>query len=168
MKSKSILIMYLFSITDIFSPRKLYLITIMFTQNRWNNRMKYGITDMISECVKCFSYLRLFDLQLFGIWDREPLTSSIELPSFWNILLKWRFFYHFEDLCIDTIFMYFCDFEMNNTFRNGTSCDNNFLPIWSNSQSAPSKYEFIDTYVFENIVFFHKKYPPRREKMGGL
>lgn len=120
--------------------------------------MKYwGILHISKEMKKCLFYLSCLNLQLVIIAYSEPLRTTIHLKSLW----KWYFERRFGDdahlLSLVVGFFGLEDSDIDDTAGYDSSRDDNLSTIRSESESLSSEDEFIDTDIFEDIIFWHKK-----------
>ena len=168
MKSKPILIMHALPCGDILSPRKLDLVAIVFGQWRGNNRMKRGILERALEGMKGFTDLICLDLELFVVWNREPTSSSVELPFCRNRLLEGRCFEGTSDLCFNVIFTYTNDARLYDGLGDGSSREDNTAPVWSRGEARSSEDEFFYREGCENIIFFHRRMESKRGRMYAV
>jgi hypothetical protein len=118
--------------------------------------------------MECFMYLLIFYLQLLGIWYREPLASTIELPLGWDILLEWRTLHCTQYLCFEVILLGLENTQINYSIRNSTTRDDDTSTIWSCCESTSSEDEFFDADIFECVVFFGHEESIRKSQTFGM
>jgi hypothetical protein len=145
---------------DVLSPREFYLISVSVDFRRWNDGMEYRCSfrcfvPIFLNIMKCLTDLFRFDLQLFLIGDGKPFTSSVYLKVDRKFLFERGFFYRFHDLRFEVARSGLEDPEVHDASGDSTSGDNDLPSVWSERQAFPSEYEFIDTDIFEDIIFFH-------------
>ncbi len=156
MKTKTIFIVYSFSSGDVFSPAKLYFISISIDFWRSLNRMPNGILRQFRYMMKDFSYLLFLDLYLFFVGNWEPSTSSIDLKMLRKRYFERGFFDHIEYLSLDAIGTIFDYSYIDDASRDCSSWDKYFFTrSWVDTESGSSEYEFIDGDIWDNLIFLH-------------
>lgn len=106
--------------------------------------------------MKCFSHLSFLDFQLVLISYRKPLCSTIELMSFLERNLKWRFLYDLKFLSFIVRLSFLENSNIHNALWYTPPSNNNLSAIRRNSESLSSKYKLIDCNIFKYLVFWHK------------
>jgi hypothetical protein len=79
--------------------------------------------------VERLSDLLLLDLELFVIWDREPLAPTVELPLGWNRLFQWRLFHGSIYLSLEVVFFGLGDTEIYDRIWDRSTGDDDLASI---------------------------------------
>ena len=148
MKSKSIFIIHSFSGWDIFSPTKLHLISVSIHLWRGYDRMPSCIFYHFRIMNKHLSDLLFFHLELLLVGYWEPSATSIHLEMLWEPSFQRRFFDDTKDLPFYTIWSVFDHSDIDNTLRNSTSWDEDFLPRRITTKTDTSEDQFLNEDIF--------------------
>jgi hypothetical protein len=105
METESVLIVDSLALRYVFAPRELHLVTIVLTLRRCDDRVELGIYERVLDPVERLSDLCFLDLELLGIWDREPLTATIELPLGSYREFERALLHSMQYLCFDMILL---------------------------------------------------------------
>ena len=155
MESESVLIMHSLTIRYVLAPGELDLVAIVLTLRRCDDRMELRIHKRILDPVEGFGDLSFLDLELLGIWDREPLTATVELPLGWDREFEWTLLHCAQYLCFDMILLALEYSQIDYCLRYGSSRDDDPSAIWCGRESTSSEYELLDSDVLDDVVLAH-------------
>jgi hypothetical protein len=105
--------------------------------------------------VERLSDLSFLDLELLGIRDREPLTSTIELPLGSYREFEGTLFHRAQYLCFDMILLALQYPQIDDRLRDRSTRDDDPSTIWRGRESTSSEYELLDSDVLDDVVLAH-------------